>query len=110
MSAFEPPAEQSDPAAAQQFAGGRPDEPPSEPSGARPNEQADEAGTEPLGGQPSDPVGPASAEQPGDQSPLVGAVRAQLDRLPDLELGEHPDVYERIHRDLQGALAAIDDA
>jgi hypothetical protein len=34
----------------------------------------------------------------------------ELARLPDLELAEHPDVYQRIHADLQGALTAIDDA
>jgi hypothetical protein len=35
---------------------------------------------------------------------------AELDGLADLDLAEHPDVYQRIHADLQSALSAIDDA
>jgi hypothetical protein len=36
--------------------------------------------------------------------------RQELQRLPNLDLAEHPDVYQRIHAELQGALTAIDDA
>ena len=40
----------------------------------------------------------------------VEAAVAELDRLPDVDLAEHPDLYQRIHTELQGALSAIDDA
>lgn len=51
---------------------------------------------------------PAGAEaQPPSR---VAAAVAELDRLPELELAEHPDLYQRIHTELQGALSAIDDA
>lgn len=35
---------------------------------------------------------------------------AELDRLAERDLAEHPDAYQRIHADLRDALAAIDDA
>jgi hypothetical protein len=38
------------------------------------------------------------------------APAAALDGLADLPLAEHPAVYERIHAQLQDALADIDDA
>jgi hypothetical protein len=40
----------------------------------------------------------------------VARARADLDRLAELDLAEHPDAYQRIHAELQDALAAIDDA
>jgi hypothetical protein len=49
---------------------------------------------------------PAPAE-PG--TPVASALR-ELDTLGDRELGEHPDVYQRIHAELQSALTAIDNA
>jgi hypothetical protein len=51
----------------------------------------------------------ASDSRVAPDSPVAAAM-AELDRLPERELGEHPDVYQRIHSELQGALAAIDDA
>jgi hypothetical protein len=35
---------------------------------------------------------------------------SELERLSELDIDEHPDVYQRIHAQLQGALASIDDA
>ncbi len=40
--------------------------------------------------------------------PTVTAV-ASLETLRELPLAEHPDVYQRIHAELQGTLADIDD-
>lgn len=51
----------------------------------------------------------AHAVEPASSSRVAAAV-AELDRLPDLELAEHPDLYRHIHTELQGALSAIDDA
>jgi hypothetical protein len=42
------------------------------------------------------------------RSPVEAAL-ADLDRLSELGLAEHPDVYERVHTQLQRALSAIDD-
>lgn len=51
--------------------------------------------------------GEASAATP--ESPIAAAL-AGLDRLPELDLAAHADVYQHIHGELQRALAAIDDA
>lgn len=40
----------------------------------------------------------------------IGQALTGLERLPDLDLAEHADVYQHIHGELQRALAAIDDA
>jgi hypothetical protein len=40
----------------------------------------------------------------------VASALAELDSLRDRDLGEHPGVYQRIHGELQTALASIDDA
>ena len=34
----------------------------------------------------------------------------ELAGLGELDVDQHPDVYQRIHTELQGALASIDDA
>jgi hypothetical protein len=49
------------------------------------------------------------AEPTSDAVPISAAL-AELDQLADLELSEHPGVYQRIHAELQAALTAIDDA
>lgn len=58
--------------------------------------------------------GPAAPEHvrgsAGQPSTLTTAAGAELDRLAELPLAEHPDVFARIHSDLQRALADIDDA
>jgi hypothetical protein len=61
--------------------------------------------------QPGDPndgaVRPAAA---APRSPAVATALQELGRLSDLDLGEHPEVYQQIHAELQGALTSIDDA
>lgn len=55
---------------------------------------------------------PAAEPPAGAQStstPVAAAV-GLLDTLHERPLAEHPDVYQRIHAKLQGALADIDDA
>jgi hypothetical protein len=42
-------------------------------------------------------------------SPISAAMR-ELDTIGDRDLAEHPDVYQRIHTELQAALTTIDDA
>jgi hypothetical protein len=69
----------------------------------------------PQAGGEAPSADPPPADQDGDEasvpdvSPLAAAT-AELDRLPDVDIAEHPDVYQRIHADLQSALSAIDDA
>jgi hypothetical protein len=64
-----------------------------------------------------DASGPDAGQQVGGDgaaeapvSGAVGAVMRELDTLDGRDLSEHPDVYQRIHTELQGALTAIDDA
>jgi hypothetical protein len=60
--------------------------------------------------------GPAerlTADDPVDPAPVRSPVAEALDELatlPERDLAEHPDVYQRIHADLQAALSGIDDA
>jgi hypothetical protein len=49
-------------------------------------------------------------QPPESTSPAVTHARELLARLPELDLADHPDVYQQIHTELQGALSAIDDA
>lgn len=59
------------------------------------------------------PSEPARDEAGGDSAgsgSSVAAVLAELDTLGHRELSEHPDVYQRIHAELQSALATIDNA
>jgi hypothetical protein len=51
----------------------------------------------------------APAEAPVGGSPVAAAL-AELDTLADRELAEHPEAYQRIHAELQAALATIDNA
>jgi hypothetical protein len=44
----------------------------------------------------------------GDSS--VTAALTELDTLDERDLAAHPDVYQRIHSELQRALSSIDDA
>lgn len=43
------------------------------------------------------------------ETPVAAAMR-ELETLGERDLGEHPDVYQRIHAELQAALATIDNA
>jgi hypothetical protein len=60
--------------------------------------------------QAGEGVSGAEPVQRGEAAEPVAPAVAELDNLPELDLAEHPDVYERIHAELQGALSAIDDA
>ena len=51
----------------------------------------------------------ATAPEPSVASRAAAAL-AELDTLPQRELAEHPEVYQRIHAELQSALATIDNA
>ena len=57
----------------------------------------------------------AAASIPGESggestgSPVSAAMR-ELDTIGERDLAEHPDVYQRIHTELQAALTTIDDA
>ena len=44
-----------------------------------------------------------------EDSPVADAI-AELDTLAERDLAEHPEVFERIHGELQSALRTIDDA
>lgn len=59
---------------------------------------------------PATPGEPAASGSPAAPGSPVAAALAELDTLSDRELAEHPDVYQRIHAELQSALSAIDDA
>jgi hypothetical protein len=64
------------------------------------------AGGSAAGGSVADdPV----ADDPVANDPVANAL-AELDTLADRDLAEHPEVFERIHGHLHGALSAIDDA
>lgn len=39
----------------------------------------------------------------------VAGALAELDTLPDRDVAEHPEVFDRIHQQLHSALSAIDD-
>ena len=51
---------------------------------------------------------PSEATDSATATPLNSL--SELDTLAGRDVEEHPDVYQRIHTDLQGALASIDDA
>ena len=57
----------------------------------------------------ADAASRAAEPAPGSAGPVADALRAlgELDAAP---LAEHPDIYQRIHADLQDALAGIDGA
>jgi hypothetical protein len=53
----------------------------------------------------------AGVEEHDDpRSPAVAVAMQELGRLSESELSEHPEIYQRIHAELQGALTSIDDA
>jgi hypothetical protein len=75
-----------------------------------------EAGVEDTGALVVDAEGGARPEFGGPEpasdsiSPEVARARAELAGVSELDLAEHPDAYQRIHLELQGALTSIDDA
>jgi hypothetical protein len=76
-----------------------------EPAVPAPEVEPQPSATGAAGSQPN------AAPVPETAPPTrVAAAVAELDRLSDLELADHPDLYQHIHTELQGALSAIDDA
>ena len=61
-------------------------------------------------GEPVEQSTSQTALVPAPPASPIAAALAGLDRLPELELGAHAEVYQHIHGELQRALAAIDDA
>lgn len=39
----------------------------------------------------------------------VASALAELDTLPERDVAEHPEVFDRVHQQLHSALSAIDD-
>ena len=73
--------------------------------------QARPGGTGPAG---DDPVaddkapGAAAASAPGTGDARVDAALRMLDRLPELPVGEHAPVFERVHAELTEILGDLD--
>jgi len=77
-----------------------------EPTGAVDESAAPAA--EPAASAP-EPSGAPAAQSTAEVSSMAAAL-SELDTLPGRELAEHPEVYQRIHAELQSALATIDNA
>jgi hypothetical protein len=91
-----------------------PADPAAEPSGAASSSESHRGADSGAGPNPSDrpsepPATAEAAEAAVDLAPIEHARRA-LDGLPQRPLEEHAPVYERLHAELQRALAAIDGA
>lgn len=65
--------------------------------------------TPPGGSAPGTANAPVPGPRPAQTSPVAAAL-AELDELPGRELAEHAEAYQRIHVELQSALATIDNA
>jgi hypothetical protein len=52
----------------------------------------------------------AAAPEDAPTEPAVASALAELETLSGRDLAEHPEVFDRIHRELDSALRAIDDA
>ena len=59
---------------------------------------------------PTEVAASSTGETPSTAASPVEEALAELDTLPQRELAEHPEVYQRIHAELQSALATIDNA
>ena len=59
-----------------------------------------------AGDERSGPLAPGVAPP----APTHASALDELESLAERDLVEHPDVYQRIHSELQSALAAIDNA
>ena len=51
---------------------------------------------------------PPAASEPGATPARIAEQVAALDTVGDLPLAEHAEMYQRLHTELQGALAEID--
>jgi len=73
---------------------------------ADPEAAADPAGVTPArvepAGEPAEPARPDTGE------PRVDAALTLLDRLADLPVTEHAEVFERVHAELTGVLGQLD--
>jgi hypothetical protein len=76
---------------------------------AEPADEVDPAGAAEAADVPEAAPNSATAGAAAEDGPLAG-VLAELDSLPDRNLAEHPEVFERIHGELHAALSSIDDA
>jgi hypothetical protein len=78
--------------------------------------EANAAEVAPVPGPPAARPPVPGSQVPGPPTPAansaspVAAALAELDSLPQRELSEHPEAYQRIHAELQSALATIDNA
>ncbi|HVU92316.1 MAG TPA: hypothetical protein VHC23_08800 [Jatrophihabitans sp.] len=104
----------SESAAQAQFAGDGAAPGPAASPGGPANEEARSESAQSEGPQSPEATteratAPAVPVAPAADTPVARAVR-ELDTLDDRELAEHPDVYQRIHAELQSALATIDNA
>jgi hypothetical protein len=86
----------------------RSDDPADAPAGLQPATGGAESATAGPESAGPESAGPESALAPSSQQ--AGRALAELAGLADLELDEQPDAYQRIHVELQDALASIDDA
>lgn len=75
------------------------------PGGTRPAGD-DAAGGEHAGDDRA--VAAAGATAPGTGDPRVDAALKLLDRLPELPVGEHAAVFERVHAELTEVLGDLD--
>ena len=70
----------------------------------------DPAGTVDGAAEPAaEPAAGTTPERTAEASPMAAAL-SELETLLQRELAEHPEVYQRIHAELQSALATIDNA
>jgi hypothetical protein len=53
-------------------------------------------------------MAPGGASPPGTGDPRVDAALRLLDRLPELPVGEHAPVFERVHAELTAVLGDLD--
>jgi hypothetical protein len=58
----------------------------------------------------TDSLDTARTDQLPQSAPGVIAAAGALDAIDGQPLHEHPDAYARVHAELDGALASIDDA
>jgi len=72
---------------------------------ARPGETGPEA-SDPVGGD--QPIAAAPVIAPGTGDARVDAALTLLDRLPQLPVGEHAPVLERVHAELTEVLGDLD--
>lgn len=78
--------------------------------GAVGDARADSEVVNQQGAAAADVSGPAESDTAGSEPGPVSRTLQELDRLPGLDLAEHPALYQRIHAELNDALASIDES